>query len=126
MHGHLNLVLVGERRHLPGRAHGRAGGKNFHAHRLGHLEASVDFGIAETVVEAQVVGVQFDSGIVPLLSDVGKRVERRLEAPFAEFLASARSGGLRLHVALPEFHLTQADFLAGFDGFRHRPVPEAV
>ena len=83
VHGYLNFVLVGEGRHLFRRADGGTGGDHFHVHRLGHLEAAIDFGVGKTIVEAEIVGVQFDAGIVPLMADLGEGVERGFQAPLA-------------------------------------------
>ena len=103
-----HLVLLGERRD-PLRRRQRARRRDEPgAERPRDLEAAIDFGLGEAVVEAVVVGANGDLRAVELLADGGEVFERRLEAPLPKFLARHLLATARLEHRRPQLAVAQA------------------
>src|SRR5262249_56193205 len=79
----------------------RGRGDESDSERLGHLKAAINLFVSEVVIEAQIVGLQFDPGGVEFFAGVFEMVERDRQAPLARlFLPLAhRFAHLRRHLS---------------------------
>ena len=112
-------VLIDARRHAD------VGGRGdvLYAHRLGHLESSLDFLIGEILAKTVVVGVKKNARIIELFANSCKVAERCLQPPLLQLLAlQAR----RHHMSVKEFALAQPHLSESFDAGVERPVAKRV
>ena len=108
VHGDGYLIFLGEWRDPLGRAQRRGCGDERDSERLGHLEAAVNLIVSEIVIEAQVVGLQFDPGGVELFADVFEMIKRDRQSPLARlFLPFARRFASRRILSAPHVTLHQ-------------------
>src|SRR5262249_57237742 len=109
VHGDDDLVFLGEGRDPLHRTQSRGRGDEFDSERPGHLEAAINLIVSEVVIEAEVIGLQFDPRVVEFFADVFEMVERDRQAPLARlFLPLAhRFAHLRRHLSAASARLAR-------------------
>ena len=87
VHGDDHFVFIGERGHALGDADGGRCGDGADAERFRHFESALNFVVGETGVEAVIVGVDGDAGVVEFLFQALEMVHGDAEAPVAQIVA---------------------------------------
>ena len=127
VHRHRHAVAVGVAGDAGDAVHVRRGGDGRRPEHLRHLEAAIDLGVREVVLEAEVVGVDLDAGVLELPADLLEVVEGDGRAPAPQPLAILGAAQLgRLHVSFPQLATRDAELLHRGDAVVEAQVAEAV